>query len=217
MAKHVHVLDGIHGPGPSGWSPRKATSADPTTWRGPRLTVSHCSNRRPDTKVRAAVRVLCSSGGGGSRTRVREPIRRSVYVRITPLASRSDEAGARPARASRPIDLVPAGAAAPRDQPDFSTSSGVASGGLFRRRATAKAEPYAASAKLLLAVVYSPRGLRGPGTSARCIDFTERVETVTPPVQSRRRRSGRRVTQDNTASAGRGSPPPSRVAEWRSR
>ncbi len=40
--------------------------------RSQSTTTSHLSNRRPATRARTAVRILCDNGGDGNRTRVRE-------------------------------------------------------------------------------------------------------------------------------------------------
>jgi hypothetical protein len=54
------------------------------------------------------------------------------------------------------MNLIPDAAAPSRDQPEFSTSTRVAPGRLLEGRATSKAEPYAAIARLSLAVVNFP-------------------------------------------------------------
>ena len=99
------------------------------------------------------------SGGGGSRTRVREPIHQNVYVRIALLCSLPVPARARPFRASCLGFSSSMRQAPPSDQPEFASSSRVASGGLLKERTAAKVEPYAAIARLSLAVVLFSRSI----------------------------------------------------------
>ena len=64
-------------------------------------TDSHCPHRAPNTEAPCS-QVSCRglSGGGGSRTRVRESIHQSVYARIALLCSLPDPARTMPTRAS---------------------------------------------------------------------------------------------------------------------
>ena len=82
--------------------------------------------------------------------------------------------------------LVPDEAAPPEDQPDFSTSQESPRAGSSRNGLRLRPKPYAASARLSLAIVNFPVDLRGPGTSARNSDLTKHVDTVTPPLALRR-------------------------------
>jgi hypothetical protein len=95
-----------------------------------------------------------SSGGGGSRTRVRDWVLRSPYVRRTLLISpraASDPPTPRPATWC----LIPERGGTARGPARIIVASGTASGGQSKKRAC-KLEAYAASAMFELAAIKLP-------------------------------------------------------------
>ena len=131
-----------------------------TTWRRRPSIASPYSKRRPERRARTAVRILCDSGGGGSRTRVRKWILQSLYVRsVTQCFARGGERATGPQASYLNISSL-TGAAPARDQPDSSTSRKPASGRQIRKRTTNRS--YAANASSLLAIKVFQGVLRGP-------------------------------------------------------
>ena len=121
-------------------------------------------------------------GGGGSRTRVREWILRSFYVRRSLMYSRSGgQRSARSVASRSPLRayLALTVTTPVSSQPELSSSRGSPRAGYHRRRATKLG--YAARARLSLAIVVFPEVFRGVGTSARYSGFTKHVEAVSPP------------------------------------
>jgi len=141
-------------------------------------------------------------GGGGSRTRVREPIHQSVYVRIALLCSLPVPARARPFRASCLVFSSSMRQASPSDQPEFASSTRVASGGLLRERTAAKEEPYAAIARLSLAVVLSSRRIcEVPGPRHAASTSPNTSKPWRPLLETAPDRTARRVRSSSRGSS----------------
>ncbi len=126
-------------------------------------------------------RPRANHGGGGSRTRVREGIQQSRYVRrsllISPQAV-SDRPTPRPATWS----LVPELGGTARGPARFIDISRNASGGRTRRRASKRS--LRGQRHVVVGSYEFSQGLTRIGSSARYSAFTRHVETVTPPVHT---------------------------------
>ena len=138
---------------------------------------------------------VAQSGGGGSRTRVREWVLRSFYVRRARLGS--------PSGGPRTADpglvaccLALGGTTPPEGQPDLSSSQGAPRASSHERRATELG--YAARARLSLAIVVFSDVLRGFGN----------LGTLLRTHQTRRSRIAPGSFDSIIHGAGPGGPPP---------